>query len=317
MNQENPKSRNVWLFDTTYNDLLINDKGKMINQYIKRFFNFTNTLFEYEGLPDTIPKEYMEFIIQKNGNATIGRDDKGDLYAFRGELGGVYNAYYLPTISVVANPYLKLSKTYKIDEDCVIIRNDTLYEGLFSIHRKYAELLTECDISIKYSLYNARIPFIASANDDNTKESFDEFYNKIITGAEYGIPMQTPLIDALKIDEVAHVNSNIKDLMEIRQYYIASYYNELGLNSNYNMKRESINENESAMNDDILIPFIKMMLDVRKEDINKVNNMFGTNISVKLSKVWDYKQEEVEAKIDNVDNIINDDEQEEQEGDSE
>lgn len=293
-------SRSDWVFDETRNDILINDKKRLISLYIKRLFNFINPMFEYDNLPDTIPREYLELLIQQNGYVTIAKvNDK--LYALRGELGGEYNEYYLPTISVCANPYLKLSKTYKIDEDCVIIRNDVLYEGLYDYVRKYAELLSECDITIKYGLYNARIPFVASAEDDNTKESFDEFYKKIVDGADFGIPVQTPLMNALKVEKTENTQSHIKDIMEIKQYYLASFYNELGLNANYNMKREAINENESAMNDDILIPSIDTMLKCREEDVEKVNNMFGTNIKVKLSSVWDLKKEVVEEKIDLID----------------
>ena len=93
--------------------------------------------------------------------------------------------------------------------------------------------------------------------------------------------------------------------MEIKQYYLASLMNELGLNSNYNMKREAINENESAMNDDILQPFIQNMLECRKKDFEKVNDMFGTNIEVELADVWKLKEEIIDAKIDNVEDIVN------------
>ena len=299
------KARDEWLFDVTSNDLFINCKASIIKQYLTRFYNFTNKIFEYKNLPDSIPREYLELMIQKYGNVTIAKwNDK--LYALEGKLGGIFNEYRLPTISVVANPYLKLSETFAIGENCEIIRNDVMYQGLSQLYNKYAELLTECDITIKYCLYNARIPFIASANDDNTKESFDDFYKKIIDGAEYGIPMQTPLIDSLKIDDVNIAKgSQIKDIMEIKQYYLASLMNELGLNSNYNMKREAINENESAMNDDILQPFIQNMLECRKEDIDKVNKMFGTNIEVELADVWKLKEEIIDAKMENVENIVN------------
>lgn len=297
------KSRDEWLFDVTKNDMIINCKDKIIQQYITRFFNFTNQLFDYKNLPETIPKEYLELMIQKFGKCTIA-DVNGDLYALDGLLGGVYNAYYLPTLSVVANPYLKLSKTYTIDKDCIIIRNDTMYQGLFDLIRKYAELLAECDITIKYALYNARIPFLAVADDDNTKESFDEFYKKIIDGAEYGIPMQRPMEKSLQVENTERTSSQIKDIMEIRQYYIASFMNEIGLNSNYNMKREAINENESAMNDDILQPFIQTMLYCRKEDVKKVNEMFGTNIEVELANVWKLKEEILDAKVENVGQIV-------------
>lgn len=44
----------------------------------------------------------------------------------------------------------------------------------------------------------------------------------------------------------------ITQLIELIQYYKASMYNELGLNANYNMKRERLNLGEVSMNVDVL-----------------------------------------------------------------
>jgi hypothetical protein len=52
------------------------------------------------------------------------------------------------------------------------------------------------------------------------------------------------------------------------------------------MKRESINSNESQLNDDMLHPLIDDMLAMRREALEKVNEMFGTNISVEFNSAW-------------------------------
>ena len=52
------------------------------------------------------------------------------------------------------------------------------------------------------------------------------------------------------------------------------------------MKRESLNSAESALNDDYLIPLIDNMLACRKDFVNKVNEMYNTNITVELNSAW-------------------------------
>jgi hypothetical protein len=52
------------------------------------------------------------------------------------------------------------------------------------------------------------------------------------------------------------------------------------------MKRESINSNEAQLNDDMLTPLIDDMLFVRQRQVGKINDMFGTNISVRLGSAW-------------------------------
>jgi PhoPQ-activated pathogenicity-related protein len=52
------------------------------------------------------------------------------------------------------------------------------------------------------------------------------------------------------------------------------------------MKRESLNSNETQLNDDMLIPLVDDMLICRQEMIESLNNKYGLNITVELSDVW-------------------------------
>ena len=74
----------------------------------------------------------------------------------------------------------------------------------------------------------------------------------------------------------------------------ASWFNELGLNANYNMKREAITSNESQLNDDMLLPLIDDMMNCRKLWIDEVNEMFGTNWSIDWASSWEDNIEETE-----------------------
>lgn len=95
----------------------------------------------------------------------------------------------------------------------------------------------------------------------------------------------------------------LTDLIEYHQYLRASWFNEIGLNANYNMKRESINSNESQLNDDMLLPLIDDMLYMRKLGINRVNEMFGTDISVEFASSWKNNEIELTAEQNAIMNI--------------
>ena len=82
----------------------------------------------------------------------------------------------------------------------------------------------------------------------------------------------------------------------------ASLYNELGLQSNYNMKRESINSGESQLNEDMLHPLIDDMLRERQIALEKVNAMFGTNITVEFNSAWEINEREETAAIEQIEN---------------
>ena len=87
----------------------------------------------------------------------------------------------------------------------------------------------------------------------------------------------------------------ITQLIELIQYYKASMYNELGLNANYNMKRERLNLGEVSMNVDVLLPYVDNMLKERQNAVEKINEMFDTEISVKLASSWGLERDNYNA----------------------
>lgn len=286
-------NRDKWLFKgSTWN--IINDKELLIKNQVMSMLNKTTRIFKYSNLPKTIPQKDLELILQCNGFAIWGKDNNGDLYVYQGSLGGEPNPYYLPTLAIVANPSLRLNKTYVIDEDCVVMLNDEMYQGLLPVINKYASLIIEGELSIKQALINARIPVIVTADNDTTFKSAKNFFEKIVKGEDFGVVSTTDFFEGIKTQDFTK-EVNIKELVEALQYIKGSFYNEIGLNSAFNLKREYIGEAEATLNEDILYPTIDTMLKNRQNALDKINEMFGTNISVELDSVW--KQNEVEEDL--------------------
>ena len=273
-------------------DYDFSDKKDCINTHIRYMLNRTQSMFKWEGLPDTIPQRNLELLIQCNGCAAIYRHNR-ELYAFSGGLGGEPNPYYMPTIFTIANPALKLSVNAEIDKDCIIVPNDAMYLGLLPLFSKYATSLTENELSIMVALINSRIPALISSDNDGATKSAEKYISDIKDG-KLGVIASQAFFDGIKTQPYgATSNSNtITNLIESQQYIRATWFNDLGLNANYNMKRESINSGESQLNDDALLPLIDNMLECRKIAVEKINAMFDTSISVDLASAW--KDNEIE-----------------------
>ena len=273
-------------------DYDFSDKKNCINTHIRYMLNRTQSMFKWDGLPDTIPQRNLELIIQCNGCAAFYKY-KGELYAFSGGLGGEPNPYYMPTIFTISNPALKLSVNAEIDKDCIIVSNDSMYLGLLPLFSKYATSLTENELSIMVALINSRIPALISSDNDGATKSAEKYIADIKDG-KLGVIASQAFFDGIKTQPYgATSNSNtITNLIESQQYIRATWFNDLGLNANYNMKRESINSGESQLNDDALLPLIDNMLECRKIAVEKINAMFDTSISVDLASAW--KDNEIE-----------------------
>ena len=302
-------NRNIWLFGKT-GSLITKDKELLIDSHIRYMLNKTLSMFEYTGLPRTIPQRELELIIQICRFGIVTKKDN-DLFVFYGGLGGEPNEYYQPTQAIVTNPYLRFSDVLKLDDyikndaDAVVIWNDDAHIGLYPMFRKYAELLAESEITMRYLLINKRFMNIVTGNDDNDKTSLEEMFKKVEDGKGYGIVVTKSLIDSSSIGTIdtgnTKMGNDLKDVIESYQYLKGSWYNDLGLNANYNMKRESINESESDMNEDALLPMIDNMLKSRKIAVERINELFGTDIKVELSSSWKKIREEIVQREEMID----------------
>ena len=264
------------------------NKKENVTNYVKYMLNRTLAMFRYTNLPDTIPQMELEKMLQCNGYVAIA-DVNGSLYALNGGFGGVGDAYNRPTNITISNPYLNFNKTLEIDKDCVIISNDSMQLGLLPLYEKYCTMLNESDISIILATINKRIQMLLSANDDNTVQSAKQFLKDIEDG-KLGVIAETKLFDSLKVNNSANSsNVNLRDLFELHQYIKASMYNEIGLGSNNNLKREHLLVAEVEVNSDNLYPLVDDMLESRRKALEKVNEMFGTDIQIEFNSSWDYR----------------------------
>ena len=288
MANQNIPRRDQWFF--------IKDKSILKDKDALTWFHFnmalikTLSMFEYENLPKEIPVRELEKIIQLNGFALMKKVDN-KFYAFYGGLGGRPNEYYQPTEFIVANPYLKYYEVVDIQkEEGVLCWNDYSHMGLTPMIQRYAELMAECDITLRFGLINARILSILYSNNDTVKDSAQAFLNDVEDGKKLGVVMGEEWKDDngdFNVSDYKKANgSDLKAVMELQQYLKASFFNDIGLQANYNMKREAINDSEAGMNEESLKPFVDNMLLSRQEAWDKFNAKYGENVKVKLSSSW-------------------------------
>ena len=286
------------------------DKEGCVRSYINYMLNRVQSMFKYDGLPDTIPQKMIELYIMTNGHSVIVKHE-GNLYVCFGNWGGEPNEYYIPRDYIVANPYLNLFKTFTIGEDCVLAHNDSLFYGLMPMFRRYATMLVENDITMRMVDINSRIAALIDAKDDSTYAAAVKYLQDIEKG-ELGVIASSSFFDGITTQPYGEHNyQRLTDLIEYQQYTKASWFNELGLNANYNMKREAITSNESQLNDDMLLPLIDDMYNCRKLWVEQVNEMFDVEWSVEFASSWEDNMEEIEITQDIMENEADDSERSE------
>ena len=280
--------------DVEYNHArnLIYSKDIALNDFIDNMLIKCNQMFVYKNLPDSIPKRVLERFLLENGFCIFTKENN-KFIVLSGSLGGELNEYYEYTKCIVSNPYLKLNKEYTLDDDCVLMRNDSKMKGLIPLLEKYGVLCSDCEVSINMLTNNLRTQFFISANDDKTKQNAELFIKKLVDG-ELSVIGENQFLDGVKVHNVSSQANYIQQFIELNQYLKASAFNEIGLDANFNMKRERLTVNEVELNTSILIPLADNMLEERKNAIDLINKKYGLNIEVDLSSVWKMQKEEVD-----------------------
>lgn len=271
------------------------DKDKAINSYLNYMLARTQSMFVYTGLPDTIPQRALERLLQKEGYCFI-TEHEGALYALHGGLGGEADVYGEPTQITIANTALKLSKTYDIATDGVLVQNDSYRIGLLPILKKYGALITENTLTMRTVDVILRMVCMISASDDKTHTSAEKFITDIENGKISAVG-ESAFFEGVRIHSVSNTQSYLMQFTELEQYLKASCFNEIGLNGNWNTKREYIGQQESALNDDFLLPLVDDMIKSRQEAIDRINTMYGTNISIDYASAWAVTHAENEKQI--------------------
>lgn len=288
----------------------LRDKNTCVRYYVRKWLVELQSMLRFDGLPDTIPERELKRLLQINGFAVLP-DPKmlpeGKPYAFYAGLGGEPDPYYMPTLAVVSNPALNLSATYELHKDAVLVRHDSYMAGLIPTLTHFATLTVDADLSLYLASILSRAPVHIKASGDRSKASADDYLKGLEDGNLGAIFEDGFLNGLMTAPGSSESNQTITNLIEYRQYLKASRWNEIGLNANYNMKREAINSAESQMNNDALTPFTDDIIKSIQTDLDEYNELFGYDIKVNLAGAWAVKEKEIDAKTEILEQQANED----------
>lgn len=142
--------------------------------------NKTLTMFDYQGLPESLPYTEIEKVLQLNGYGFITMyDDK--LVVLNGEYYGVEKDIYNNHLKI--RVFIPPKNDYEIFNisDGVLIKNDYLEKGIRYIIDKYSYLINESEVTLNIANKWKRSGNIFIANDDATAESVRTYFPKFPT----------------------------------------------------------------------------------------------------------------------------------------
>ena len=289
-------------------DRLVSGKGEinrkliydtLMSSVMKKAF----MMLKYDNLPEEIPERMVKMYLMTNGH--FAGFKVGDIKLISwGTFGGTLDEYYFPKRYIINNPYIQGmdNKNLDIGKECIIVRNDSLAEPLMDHFVKFCNMLTENEASMIICDILARAQGVLKASNDQQMESAQLYLKRLFDANVVPIKSEDdPFSNGVGLETVPFGTAHyiLTDLIEYEQYVRSSLYSELGIRINFNMKRESLNAEETSMDDEILKPYIDNMIEVQTEDLKMLSEFWGleTPITVRKNSVWEEGEKKDQIKI--------------------
>jgi len=278
------------LLDNMYD---VADVANGFNYWFNKLLGYCMGMFEYEGLPDSLPARQIEINLLLTGHCTIFRDDD-DLVTCGTTLYD-YDKYYDPTRGVFAQPKLKSKTLYLQGEskNAVVIYNSDLQNnvlyfptdgGLLTFISRYARRLADIESTENIYSVNMRLSAFPVGGDDSIIASIKKFFSQLALGRREVIADNAIIQQFRTVDVVKGVTSDkLNDIIQARDKVLEQFFRDIGVKFFADNKRAQMTDEEVECNDQMLIISPDEMLRKRKEGIEKVNSFFGAKISVKLN----------------------------------
>ena len=236
-------------------------------------------LFVWSGLPDGLPQKEIEMPLYLRGFVGIC-DYKHELTAFNGTMSGITKYIDEFTDFCAFSPVDSFVK--KINEDIIVIDNTSLRNPLLPLIHHYAVMLSHTDVTLVDALINVRdCGGIPVAPNEKVKKSIEEYQNKLYKG-QYGTITDLGCQGVDYIGGSRGTAQSIKEIYEVREKLIKSFYQAIGIKGSFEKNNNAVAD--EVVSDTCLLQInIHDMLECRKKGAERINNMFGTDISVNLA----------------------------------
>ena len=269
----------------------------------QQLFERVMRLFVWENTGDVKPKEIEQRLIL---SGTCG------ITKYNGQLTAFFGSFYGPTVYqdeftnyIVHSPVF--SKDFKVDKDITVIDNSALRNPVFPLIHHYAILLAQNEVSLCDAMVNIRdINGIPVAQNENQRASILNYKGKLFEG-KYDVVMDPAFLGVEYKGTSSSANSQIiVDLIQAKKDILSNFYSDIGIRSAF-VKKSNTVESEVEADTTLLLLNLSDMLDSRQKGAEKVNDMFGTNWSVKIADEINYGLENDPEKRGGNDNEKRDD----------
>lgn len=246
-------------------------------QYLNRLTELAISMFEWKNLPDTVDARYLELHLFETGCMVYFKDDViGDLCLdciFNGRL----DVYGNPLLRRAYSGYNNYQKLLKYNNS-VIIWNNYLHSNSILDVEMFARRLYNIDRIIDINANAQKTPVLVLGNEKQ-RLTLLNLYKEYDGNAPFIFGDKNLDINALKA-----LSTNAPYVCDKLYQLKTQIWNEaltyLGISNINIQKKERLITDEVTRNQGGTIASRYSRLETRRQAVEKINEMFGTNIEV-------------------------------------
>ena len=273
----------------------VSDVTSGYDYWFYKLLNYALGIYRYTGLPKSLPGREILVNLIMTGHAVIFQRGS-DLVTTKTVLFD-FDEYYRPTKATFGNVKIK-SRTLNlgVDSEVVylnnisgnILTNQAVDSGLKTFILRYARQLADLESTANMYAVNMRMASFPVAGDDITREQVENFYKQLQLGSR-AVITDNMVIECFRTVEVATKNTtdSLNDILIARDKVLANFFQDIGIKYRQEQKKAQLTEDEVEADEQILVIDIKQMQYVQQEGLDRVNDMFGTDIRVKINPLFD------------------------------
>lgn len=246
-------------------------------QYIRRLTELSTSMFEWKNVPESVDTRYLEMQLFYNGSAIYFNDDvMGDLCLSCAVNGG-FDVYGNPK---ERRAYSRYNNYYRIlnEKNSVIIWNNYIRTNSVLDVKMFARRLYNLDRIIDINANAQKTPVLVQASEKqrlvllNVYKEFDG--NAPVIFGDKNLD-----INGLKVFST-NAPYNCDKLYQLKTQIWNEALTYLGISNVNIQKKERLITDEVTRNQGGTVASRYSRLEARRLAVEKINDMFGTNIEV-------------------------------------
>ena len=246
-------------------------------QYFNRLVELSVSMFEWQGLPETVDPRYLELHLFQNGSMVYFRDEvMGDL-CLDCIANGQFDVYGNPISRRAYSSYNQYQKTLN-ESDSVIIWNNYLRQPSVLDVKMFAKRLYNLDRIIDVNTNAQKTPVLVQGTDKQ-RLTLVNLYKEFDGNAPFIFGDKN-----LDLNSLRAISTNAPYVADKLYQLKTQIWNEaltyLGISNLNIQKKERMITDEVQRNQGGTIASRYSRLEARREAVDKINRMFGTDISV-------------------------------------